>query len=156
MRNWTADELDTIGATAELGVAPVRPDGSLRRATPVWVVRVGDDLCAVLSGCGGSWFRHPLHRREGRIRAGEGERDVTLEEPNDVYDRAIDETYHTKYARYGGGYVEAMVSPNARAATLRLVARLSTRGDGSGRQQRTFRCRANVWWLRTCARVLYR
>ena len=38
-------------------------------------------------------------------------------------DRAIDEAYRTKYGRSGGGYVDAMVSPNARAATLRLVPR---------------------------------
>jgi hypothetical protein len=32
-------------------------------------------------------------------------------------------TGHTKYARYGRSYVEPMVSPNAAAATLRLIPR---------------------------------
>ena len=156
MRNWTADDLDTIGATAEVDVAPLRPDGSLRPSTPIWIVRVGDDLYVRSHrGRRGSWFHHALQRHEGRIRTGALQRDVIFEEPDDADDRAIDEAYRTKYGRSGGGYVDAMVSPNARAATLRLVARLNTRGDGSGRQQRTFRCRANVWWLPTCARALH-
>jgi len=74
-------------------------------------------------GRGGSWFRHALQRHEGRIRTGALQRDVIFEEPDDADDRAIDEAYRTKYGRSGGGYVDAMVSPNARAATLRLVPR---------------------------------
>jgi hypothetical protein len=44
MRDWTAEELDTIGAADELEIAALRPDGTLRPATTIWVVRVGDDL----------------------------------------------------------------------------------------------------------------
>ncbi|HEX3201346.1 MAG TPA: DUF2255 family protein, partial [Actinomycetes bacterium] len=40
MSDWTAEELDTIGAADELEVAALRPDGSLRRFTTIWVVRV--------------------------------------------------------------------------------------------------------------------
>ena len=36
---------------------------------------------------------------------------------------AIDQAYQTKYARYGSSYVDPMVSPDATAATLRLIAR---------------------------------
>ena len=124
MRNWTADDLDTIGATAEVDVAPLRPDGSLRPSTPIWIVRVGDDLYVrSYRGRRGSWFRHALQRHEGRIRTGALQRDVIFEEPDDADDRTIDEAYRTKYGRSGGGYVDAMVSLNARAATLRLVPR---------------------------------
>jgi len=82
MRNWTADDLDTIGATAEVDVAPLRPDGSLRPSTPIWIVRVGDDLYVrSYRGRRGSWFNHALQRHEGRIRIGALQRDVIFEEP---------------------------------------------------------------------------
>jgi hypothetical protein len=42
MSGWTAEELDRIGAADELRIAVLRPDGSLRPATPIWVVRAGD------------------------------------------------------------------------------------------------------------------
>jgi len=104
MRNWTADDLDTIGATAEVDVAPLRPDGSLRPSTPIWIVRVGDDLYVrSYRGRRGSWFHHALQRHEGRIRAGALQRDVIFEEPDDADDRAIDEAYQTKYGRSGAG-----------------------------------------------------
>ena len=104
MRNWTADDLDTIGATAEVDVAPLRRDGSLRPSTPIWIVRVGDDLYVrSYRGRRGSWFRHALQRHEGRIRTGALQRDVIFEEPDDADDRAIDEAYRTKYAGPGAG-----------------------------------------------------
>ena len=78
MRDWTAEELDRIGAADELEIASLRPDGSLRAATTIWVVRVGDDLYVrSWRGRGGGWFRSVLRRPEGRIRAGDITRDVT-------------------------------------------------------------------------------
>ncbi len=44
MTAWTSDELDRIGETEELEVTPLRADGAPGRPTPVWVVRVGDEL----------------------------------------------------------------------------------------------------------------
>ena len=44
MGAWTDDELRRIGAADELDIAPVRRNGELRRSTPIWVVRAGDDL----------------------------------------------------------------------------------------------------------------
>jgi hypothetical protein len=35
----------------------------------------------------------------------------------------IDNAYHTKYRRHGAQYVNAMVAPEARATTLKLVPR---------------------------------
>ena len=63
-----------------------------------------------------------LDRPEGRIRAGGVDRDVTFADAG--ADRAaIDQAYRTKYARYGASYVDPMTGANARAATLRLIAR---------------------------------
>ena len=124
MSNWTADELNTIGTADELQIAPLSAVGSPRPDTTIWVVRVGDDLYVrSYRGRGGSWFRHALQRREGRIRAGGIERDVTFEEPTGADQDAIDQAYRTKYARHSRTYVDPMVSPNATAATLRLSRR---------------------------------
>jgi len=122
--DWTAGDLDTIGAAEELQIAALRPDGSLRPYVTIWVVRVGDGLYVrSYRGRDGAWFRSVLARPEGRIRAGGLTRDVTVEEPADAGQPAIDQAYRDKYARYGGTYVDPMVSPAARAATLRLLAR---------------------------------
>lgn len=124
MSDWTAGDLDTIGAAEELQIAALRPDGSLRPYVTIWVVRVGDGLYVrSYRGRDGAWFRSVLARPEGRIRAGGLTRDVTVEEPADAGQPAIDQAYRDKYARYAGTYVDPMVSPAARAATLRLLAR---------------------------------
>jgi hypothetical protein len=124
MSDWTAEELDTIGAADELRIAALRPDGSLRPYTTIWVVRVGDDLYVrSYRGRDGAWFRSVLRHPEGSIRAGGLTRDVTFAEPADADQAAIDQAYRSKYARHGAAYVDPMVSPAARAATLRLTAR---------------------------------
>ena len=124
MRNWTAEELDRIGAADELEIAASRPDGSLHRFTTIWVVRVGDDLYVrSWRGRNGSWFRSVLQRPEGRIRAAGLTREVAFQEPGDADHDAIDHAYQIKYARYPSSYVDPMVSPDATAATLRLIAR---------------------------------
>ncbi len=90
----------------------MRPDGTLRPYTTIWVVRVGDDLYArSWRGRGGGWFRHALQRHQSRLRTGGAERDVTFEEPGDADHRAIEDAYRTKYARYAWAYVEPAFSP---------------------------------------------
>ena len=124
MSDWTADELDTIGAADELRIAALRADGSLRPYTTIWVVRVGSDLYVrSYRGRDGAWFRSVLRRPEGRIRAGGPTRDVTFAELADADQAAIDQAYRSKYARHGAEYVDPMVNAAARAATLRLAAR---------------------------------
>jgi len=125
MTAWTNDELEVIGGAEELRVASLRRDGTLRKPVIIWVVRVGDDLyvrCA--NGREGAWFRGVLTRHEGRIQAGGVEVDVTFVEETDagINDR-IDEEYLTKYRRYPQ-WVAPMVTPEVRAATLKLVPRL--------------------------------
>lgn len=124
MTAWTSDELDKIGRADELQVAPARRDGTLRTPVTIWVVRLSDDLYVrSWRGRGGSWFRAARTRGEGRISAGGVEKDVAFVEENDpgVNDR-IDEVYRGKYSRYSS-YVRPMISPEARATTLRLVPR---------------------------------
>ena len=88
------------------------------------VVKNGDELYVrSYRGRNGRWFRHAIQQRQGRIRSGGIERDVTFEEPVDADRQAIDAAYRSKYARYGATYVDAMVGESAAAATLRLVPR---------------------------------
>ena len=120
---WTADELERISAAAELGMAPLRPDGTPRRPVPIWVVRVGDDVYVrSWRGTGGSWFRAAQAPHEARVRAGGLEKDVVLEDAGDDVNDAVDAAYRAKYGRYTS-YVGPMVRSEARATTIKLVPR---------------------------------
>jgi hypothetical protein len=125
MTTWTSDELDKIGRADELEIVPLRRDGRPRNSVTIWVVRLDDDLYVrSYKGHGGAWFRAAQARHEGRIRAGGIEKDVNLVEETDSHiNDQIDAAYRTKYRRHGAQYVDAMVAPEARATTLKLVPR---------------------------------
>lgn len=121
MNAWDPAQLDTIAAADELDIASVQPDGIAGPYTTIWVVRVGDDLYVrSYRGRDSKWFRNAIQGRQGHIRAGGVERDVTFGEPGGVSQHAIDDAYRSKYASI---YVEPMVSPAATAATLLLAPR---------------------------------
>ena len=125
MPTWTNDELNNIGGADELAIASLRRDGTLTKLVTIWVVRLGADLYVrSYKGRAGSWFRAAQIRDEGRIRAGGVQKDVKFVEENDpgVNDQ-IDTAYRTKYRRHGAQYVNAMVAPEARATTIKLVPR---------------------------------
>jgi hypothetical protein len=123
MSTWTSDELDTIGRAQELEIASVRRDGTQRKPVTIWVVRHGDDLYVrSVNGRTSSWFRGAQARHEAHIEAGGVDKDVLLAETDDMNDQ-IDAAYRAKYHRYAESIVGSIVSPNARAATLKLVPR---------------------------------
>jgi len=123
MRTWTSDELDRIAGADELEVASVRRDGTLRKPVTIWVIRHGDDLYVrSVNGRTSSWFRGVQVRHEGRIRAGGVDKDVFFVETDDMSDQ-IDAAYRAKYHRYAESIVSSIISPDARAATLKLVPR---------------------------------
>lgn len=123
MGTWTNDELNKLGSAEELDLASFRPDGTMRKAVTMWVVRVADDVYVrSVNGRGSSWFRGVGDQHQARIRAGGIEKGVDLVETNDAGDE-IDAAYD---AKYGGRYpsiVPSIVSQEARAATLKLVPR---------------------------------
>ncbi len=130
MTVWTSDELNKIGAAEELEIASPRRGGTLRNPVTIWVVRVGDDLYVrSWRGHTAAWYRGTKVRHEGRIWAGGIEKDVTFvdvgEADHNIHDQ-IDATYRTKYRRYGAQYVNPMVAPEARAATIKLVPRTTS------------------------------
>jgi hypothetical protein len=123
MSTWTSDELDRIGGAEELEIAPVRRDGGLRNPVTIWVVRHGVDLYVrSVNGRTSSWFRGAQARHEAHIEAGGVDKDVLLIEMDDSNDE-IDAAYRSKYHRYAESIVGTVVTPEARAATLKLVPR---------------------------------
>ena len=125
MTAWTGGELTSIGAADELDIAPQRPDGTLRNPVIIWVVRHGDDLFVrSYCGSGGAWFRAALVRHAGHIRSGGVDKDVTFvaESDPEVNDQ-IDAAYRAKYHTYSRSYVDPMLTPDARATTLKLIPR---------------------------------
>jgi hypothetical protein len=120
---WTSDELSRIGAAEELQLASVRGDGTLRAPVTMWVVRHDDDVYVrSVYGRGSSWFRGAQTLHQARIRAGGVEKEVLLVETDDSTDE-VDAAYRTKYRRYADSIIDAITSPEARAATLSLVPR---------------------------------
>jgi hypothetical protein len=123
MTTWTREELDKIGAAEELLLASQRSDGSLRSPVTIWVVRVAEALYVrAYKGRTSPWFRGTQTRHEGRIQAGGIEKNVTfVEEADPAINDQIDSAYRIKYRRYPR-YVAPLFTPQARAATIKLVA----------------------------------
>jgi hypothetical protein len=125
MTTWMSDELNKIGTAEELEVASRRRDGTLRNPVTIWVVRLGDDLYVrAVNGRNSAWFRGVQVRHEGHIQAGGVDKDVTfVEEATPDLNDQIDAAYRTKYRRYAASIISSIVSPEARAATIKLVPR---------------------------------
>jgi len=124
MTTWTSDELNKIGNAEELQITSLRPDSTLRKPVIIWVVCVGDDLY-VRSAYGrkSAWFRGTQVCHEGHIQAGGVDKDVTfVEEIDPDINNQIDAAYLSKYSRYPQ-YVAPMVTPEVRAAMIKLVPR---------------------------------
>jgi hypothetical protein len=123
MSTWTSDELGKVEAAEELDLASARGDGTLRNPVTMWVVRHGDDLYVrSVNGRRSTWFRGAQARHEAHVQAGGVDKDVRLVETDDVDDE-LDAAYRAKYRRYADSIVDTIVSPRARAATLKLVPR---------------------------------
>ncbi|GEK21772.1 DUF2255 family protein [Cellulomonas xylanilytica] len=124
MSAWSADALTAIGAADELRIASYRPDGTLRPAVPIWVVRVGDDVYIRSAyGPDNGWFRRARTSGSGRIAVPGLEQDVVFAEPAPDVHPALDAAYHAKYDRYGPGIVGTVVGPDVVPVTLRVLPR---------------------------------
>ena len=125
MTTWTSDELTRIGAADELEIASLRDDGTLRKGVTIWVVRLGDDLyIRSVRGRRSAGFRGTHVRHAGNILSGGVEKDVTfVEETDPAINDQVDAALRTKYRRYDARYVDPMLTPEARVATIKLVPR---------------------------------
>ncbi len=126
MTKWTGDQLDKVGRAEELQIASVRRDGTLRKPVTVWVVRCGEDLYVrSVSGRSGAWFRGTREKHEGRIRAGGVRHDVAFVDAEAKIVDEVDAAYRAKYRRYEGSILNSVLTPEARAATIKLLPRLT-------------------------------
>jgi hypothetical protein len=124
MKMWTRDELNKFGAAEEIEIAPFGRDGRLGKPVTIWIIRLGDNLYVRSAyGRSSSWFRGSRTRREGLIRASGVGKDVTLLDADPKLNEEIDAAYRTKYRRQGAQYVDMIVSPEARSATIKLMPR---------------------------------
>ncbi len=124
MTTWTNDELAKIAKAEELEIQSLRRDGTLRNPVTIWVVRVGDDLYVrAVNGRTGAWFRGTQVRHEGHVQAGGADKDVTFVDADPGLNDQIDAAYRNKYRRYAASIVNSILTPQARASTIRLVPR---------------------------------
>jgi hypothetical protein len=120
--SWTSDELSRIEAAQELEIAPLRRDGTLRKAVPIWVVRAGEDLYVRAAyGPGTGWHRVARTSHKGRVRAGGVEKHVTIEDIDDAVNDRVDAAHRAKYREHAESIVDGITDPQARSTTLRLV-----------------------------------
>jgi hypothetical protein len=121
---WTSEELARVETATELEIASRRRDDTLGNPRTIWVVRVGDDLYVrSMYGRAGGWFLATQVRHQGHIKAGGVERDVSFADADPDLNDAIDAAYRDKYRRYGERIIGSVVSPEARAATIKLMPR---------------------------------
>ena len=87
------------------------------------VVRHGEDLYVrPVNGRTSAWFRGTQETLEGHIHCGGVDKDVTfvsVEAADDV-NAAIDAAYSAKYRRYPASFVDAVLTPEAKSATIKL------------------------------------
>lgn len=121
---WTSDELDKVDEEEEIQLASMRADGTLRRPTTIWVVRVGDDLYVrSVHGREGKWWQRALERHAGHMSAGGVEADVSFEEADPkVYD-GVSAAYREKYGHYPDRITGTVLSAESCESTLRVVLR---------------------------------
>jgi hypothetical protein len=122
MSAWSDDELRRIAEADELDIAAVRSNGELRSATPIWVVRAGDELYVRAAyGSGSGWYGVARTSRRAHISAGGVERDVAIEDADAAVLDAVDAAYRSKYGARYASIVDKLVEPEHRANTARLV-----------------------------------
>lgn len=124
MIQWTREELTRIGSADELQIAALRADGTIRTRVTTWVVPHRDNLYVrSVNGRGAAWFRGTQVTHEGRIWAAGIEKEVTFVDSDHDIDEELDAAYRDKYRRYARNIVNSILTPGARAATIKLLPR---------------------------------
>lgn len=123
---WNEQELAELDARDEVRIASVRKDGTFTSGRIIWAVRLDDEVYVrSVNGRDSAWFRGTRARNEGRIEVGGLTKDVAfvdVDASDEIEDR-IDRAYASKYRKYAKSIVDHINSPEARAATIRLVPR---------------------------------
>ena len=123
LTRWPADDLRKIGQSDNLHVAPFRDDG-VTYGTPAWIWSVaveGELYVRAYGGKKSRWYQAAVRQKAGRIMAAGMICDVRFEPVDGPINDRVDDAYRAKYC--GSPYLDAMLSGNARAATLRITPR---------------------------------
>lgn len=115
-------QVEVVSAARELHVATYRPDGTTRKAIPIWAVAV-DGSIYVRSAFGpdAGWYRNAIAANRLHIEAGAVAIDVSLEPVSDgAVNKSVDAAYRAKYAD-GGSALDTMVNPPATNTTAKLI-----------------------------------
>lgn len=121
MSAWPKDELQRIGATDDLHVAPFREDGETC-GTPTWIWSVVVDGALYVRAYNGrrsSWYRAAMRQKAGRITAAGMTKEVGFEPVEGAINERIDDAYRAKYR--GSPYLDSMIGERARSATMKIT-----------------------------------
>jgi hypothetical protein len=100
----------------------VRRNGELRRPTPIWVVRAGDDLYVRAAyGASKGWHGVARTSHQAQIHAGGLEWDVAIEDAESAVPDEVDCAYRRKYGGRYASIVDSINDTAHRATTLRLT-----------------------------------
>lgn len=123
LTRWPADDLRKIGQSDNLHVAPFREDG-VTYGTPAWIWSVaveGELYVRAYGGKKARWYQAAMRQKAGRIMAAGMICDVRFESVDGPINDRVDDAYRAKYC--GSPSLDAMLSGNARPATLRITPR---------------------------------
>ena len=124
MTAWTEEDLRRIAGAEEVGIAPVRRNGELRRATTIWIVRAGDDLYVRAAyGANRGWHGVARTSHQARVHAGGVATDVAVEDADPGVLDEVDAAYRDKYGGRYASIVDGINDAEHRATTLRLTPR---------------------------------
>ena len=127
MTTWSKDELRKIAETDDLHISPFRED-AVTYGTPTWIWSVvvdGGLFVRAYNGRDSRWYKAALQQRAGRITAAGMTKDVAFESVNGEINGRVDDAYREKYK--SSPYLKSMISERARAATVKVIPRLTTK-----------------------------
>jgi hypothetical protein len=127
MGAWLKKELEGIAQTDDLHISALREDGkTYGRLTWIWSVVVDGGLYVrAYNGRDSRWYKAALQQKAGRITAAGMTKDVAFESVNGEINSRIDDAYRQKYE--SSPYLKPMIGERARAATVKVVPRLTTK-----------------------------
>ena len=120
---WSKQDVRAIAEADDLHIAPLRQDGKTC-GTPTWIwsVAVDDGLYVrAYNELDSRWYQAAVRQKAGQITAAGMTRDVSFEPVEGPINDRIDAAYRAKYA--SSPYLSPMISPRARAATIRITPR---------------------------------
>jgi hypothetical protein len=127
MNPWPRDELRKIAEADDLHIAPFRDDGKTY-GTPTWIwsVVVGEGLYVRgYNGQKSSWYQAAVRQKAGHIVTAGLTKEVVFEpvdaSAHDPLQARIDDAYRAKYR--DSPYLDPMIGPRARSATIRIFPR---------------------------------